>query len=53
MRGQGPAFSCLFQHAADLNIVDNAGNKPVDMARKNGHPVLISKASKSIILCIR
>jgi ankyrin repeat protein len=46
MHGQGPAFNCLFHHAADLNKVDDSGNTAVDMARKNGHPVLISKASK-------
>lgn len=43
-------FECLLEHGADISLKSNAGENPLDVARKHGKPHAISKAGKYTIL---
>lgn len=43
--GHGPAFNCLISHGADTTSVNGKGENPFEVAKKNGHSVLMENAS--------
>ncbi len=48
--GKGKCFNCLIQHGGRISIQNFAGNSPMEMAKKAGHPLLMEKAGMYIYM---
>ena len=48
--GKPECLNCFLQHDGEIDIQNIKGDTPLDTARKFGHPLLMEKGGKSMVI---